>query len=147
MSSTKSDCIDHGLKGMASGYATAWRVIDGVRISTTLHRAIFYDNTGVLPEVVRHTCDNPRCINWYHLLAGTQVENMADMRRRGRAGDCRNFGAANGRTVLSQEDVAIIRECYVKGSRLYGLPALARRFGVGTSQIHRVVKGVHHGSV
>jgi hypothetical protein len=140
----QSLCIDHKRKGMGRGYATSWIVVDGVRKSTTLHRALFYKAFGLLPEVVRHKCDNPRCINLLHMEPGTYADNMQDMRERGRAGDCRNFGESNGRTVLTPEAVAYIRANYVKSSREVGLPALARKFNVGTTQIHRVVKGIHH---
>lgn len=37
-------------------------------------------------EVVRHRCDNTRCCNPYHLLVGTQKDNVADMMERERAG-------------------------------------------------------------
>lgn len=145
MSYIRSECIDHGCKGMGLGYATAWiRLPCGKKYSSTKHRQVHYEATGELPEVVRHKCDNPRCINPEHLESGTYVDNMRDCTERGRQVVSRNFGAANGRTILSPEDVRTIREQYRKGSKEYGLPALSRRFGVGTSQIHRVVKGVHH---
>lgn len=143
----KGDCIDHGCKGFGLGYATAWVTREGVKHTTTKHRAVYYEATGEWPEVVRHKCDNPRCINIDHLEGGTQVDNMQDMHSRGRAGDCRNYGAANGRTVLSTEAVKWIREHYVKGCRKFGLPAIARKFSVSVSQVHRVVKGVHHAEI
>lgn len=137
-----TNCIDHGRRGFGLGYATAWVLRDGRRHTTTLHRKLFYEATGQWPEVVRHTCDNPRCINLEHLVAGTQADNMRDMRERGRAGDCRNFGSANGRTVLTGQEVAEIRASYRRGCRKFGIPALARAYGCGTSQIHRILKGM-----
>lgn len=145
MSCSRSECIDHGCKGYGMGYATAWiKLPCGTKYSSTKHRKVYYEATGELPEVVRHKCDNPRCINPEHLEGGTHTDNMHDMHKRGRAGDNRNFGADNGRTVLTQDAVQSIRAQYIKGSKECGLSALARKFGVGTSQIHRVVKGVHH---
>ena len=140
-----SECIDHGCKGYGMGYATAWiKLPCGTKKPTTKHRRVYYEATGELPEVVRHKCDNPRCINPEHLEGGTQVDNMQDCVKRNRLGDSRNFGAANGRTILAPEDVLSIRATYVKNSKEYGSTALARKFGVGTTQIFRVLKGVHH---
>jgi len=52
-----------------------------------IHRFIFImeKNNGVdLPRhiVVRHTCDNTKCINPDHLILGTQTDNMRDASKR-----------------------------------------------------------------
>lgn len=139
------ECVDHGCKGYGLGYATAWiKLPCGTKKPTTKHRKVYYEATGELPEVVRHKCDNPRCVNPEHLEGGTQKDNMDDMKKRNRAGDCRNFGAANGRTKLNPCDVAAIRKSYIRGSRTHGFNALAKQFSISTSQVRRIVKRVHH---
>ena len=139
------ECVDHGCKGYGLGYATAWiKLPCGTKKPTTKHRKVYYEATGELPEVVRHKCDNPRCVNPEHLEGGTHQDNMDDMKKRNRAGDCRNFGAANGRTKLNPCDVAAIRKSYIRGSRTHGLSTLAKQFSISTSQVRRIVKGVHH---
>lgn len=135
-----SPCIDHGRKGFGLGYATAWIHYQGKRFTTTLHRKVYHAATGDWPEVVRHKCDNPRCINPEHLEGGTQVDNVRDCAERGRQGDCRNFGRSNGRCVLSPEQVASIRARYEPGNGM----SLAREFGISRSQVGRIVSGVHH---
>lgn len=130
-------CIDHGCKGYGLGYATAWVRRDGKKYPTTKHRRVYFEATGEWPPVVRHKCDNPRCINIDHLEPGTHVDNMRDCRERGRQGDCRNFGPGNGRTVLTFEQVQEIRARYERGNGMQ----LAREYGVGRSQIGRIVHG------
>ena len=137
-----NDCIDHGCKGYGMGYATAWiKLPCGTKKPTTKHRKVHYEATGELPEVVRHKCDNPRCINPDHLLGGTQQDNVNDAISRGRQSYGVSRGEAHTSTKLTYQDVQTIRQTYVKGSRLYGLPALARRYNVGTSQLFRIIKG------
>lgn len=52
------------------------------------HRVAWEQVNGPVPagKIVRHSCDNPPCVNPDHLLVGTQRDNIHDMIQRGRAG-------------------------------------------------------------
>lgn len=137
-----TDCIDHGCKGYGMGYATAWiKLPNGEKIPTTKHRRVHYEATGELPEVVRHTCDNPRCINPEHLIGGTQVDNMQDCVKRGRHSYGVVRGVANPTCKVDYPTVQYMRANYIKGSRTNGLRALGERFGIGISHVFRIVNG------
>jgi hypothetical protein len=50
-----------------------------------VHRAVFQAVFGALlpGELVRHTCDNRRCVRPSHLRRGDKRSNFEDFRRRG----------------------------------------------------------------
>jgi len=88
---------------------------------------MFTDTWGSLArgEVVRHRCDNPRCINPVHLERGTQLDNVRDRVERDRSAK----GERNGKSRLTDAQRAEI-----KGST--ETPAvLARRYGVSPATI------------
>lgn len=135
-----SDCIDHGRVGNKQGYTSARPT--GGEHAVPLHRLVWsrYNNTplnSIKGLVVRHTCDNTRCINPEHLELGTYAQNSQDMVNRGRS----IRGTAHSDAVLSEEDVRRIRQIYVKSSREFGSIALAKQYGVGGSTIRKIIAG------
>lgn len=133
-------CIDHGQKGNRDGY--------GHTQGTLLHRAVFVRSRGegitsIAGKVVRHSCDNPRCINPDHLLLGTQADNMRDKSERGRA-------AQPKRRHLTDAEVQEIRRDYIPGGSAPGTHsptgqrALARKYGVSQATIRQVVNFISY---
>jgi hypothetical protein len=94
------------------------------------HRVSYELHTGPIPAgmEVLHRCDVPACVNPEHLFLGTHADNMKDKSAKGRV--ARNFGEANGRAKLTDEQVRIINERFVPRDRRNGARALAREFGV-----------------
>lgn len=132
------DCIEHGKPEDKDGYA---RTSLGGR-SLAVHRRVYIKTHNLTIDdirglVVRHKCDNPRCIEPTHLELGTVQDNVDDRVHRARGARGERQGAA----VLTVADVHYIRKQYVKGSRISGLRALARRFKVAPNAIHSVVLG------
>lgn len=126
-------CIDHGQVGDKDGYGKTVRHIEGQRRYMRLHRAVFLDNNGYLPQVVRHTCDNPRCVNPAHLIPGTVADNNRDRAERGRNADVR--GVLNPRCKLSDGEVAAIRESTETAA------VLAAQYGVSVRHIYKLKAG------
>jgi len=82
---------------------------------------------------VCHTCDNPSCVNPEHLWLGSQADNMADCKKKGR--QRRVVGGKNPRARLTLEQVAIIR------ASTEGSGKLAKQFNTTPSQIWRIRTG------
>lgn len=57
-------------------------------VNTKVHRLVWelYNGKSAAGLVVRHKCDNPRCINPEHLELGTSADNNRDRDLRGRHG-------------------------------------------------------------
>jgi hypothetical protein len=74
----------------AHGYGVVW--IGGRQGNNRRAHRISLELSGVPvgpDDFVRHSCDNPLCVNPAHLSVGTPAQNTADMWQRGRglAGD------------------------------------------------------------
>lgn len=59
--------------------------LDGKHV-VRVHRLVYTLMVGPIPAGLhlRHTCDNPPCVNPEHLIPSTRAENMADMKAKGR---------------------------------------------------------------
>lgn len=106
------------------------------RIERT-HRLTWMLAHGPIPsdQVVCHRCDNRACCNPECLFLGTQAENMADMDSKGRRVNTPHPGEANGRAVLTEADVRLIRSSDERGVDL------AARLGVTKSTISSIRNG------
>ncbi len=62
-------------------------------------------------EVVRHICDNTKCCNPSHLIAGTHKDNMKDMTDRKRQAK----GHLHGMSKLTETQVIEIRSLVANG--------------------------------
>lgn len=105
------------------GYGMIWR-----RGKTLLaHRVSFAIAYGeISPSLcVCHRCDNPPCVNPAHLFAGTQLENMADRRRKRRG------------HALSLEKLTQARELWSAGT---SQREIAKKFGVSYSTVTRALQ-------
>ncbi len=132
-------CIDHGRR-TKTGYAVSGGARHPVHF---LHRRIFWELNGALPEAVMHTCDNPRCINPRHLVGGTRAANNKDRAAKGRSAK-----SVPARRKVTQEQAEEIRRRYSRRQRNYcsahGVKRLAADYGVDTNVIYNIVEGRTH---
>ena len=106
-----SDCINWSKSLGHNGYGLTTRNNKTYRA----HRLAYcdyhnIDHSDIKGMVVRHTCDNRKCINPEHLVIGTHQDNMDDMKKRNRSAK----GLVNGAGKLTPEQVTYIRTRYVK---------------------------------
>lgn len=126
-------CIDHGKRGTGKGYAQR-SVNNRLRY---MHRLAYSEARGLdertLAGIVRHTCDNPRCINPEHLVLGSYAENTEDMLVRGRANPPRGERSATAKLTETQ-----VEEIRVASGKQREIAAI---YGIGQSQVSRIKGG------
>lgn len=86
-------------------------------------------------QCVRHTCDNPMCVNPDHLVLGTHQDNMTDMKERGRAKGRGPAGERHGMVKLTEAQVKEVRTSPETRE------VIARRLGVSPSTIKAIRTG------
>jgi hypothetical protein len=94
-----------------------------------MHRHLYERLKGSIPEgmVVRHTCDNPSCINLKHLILGTVADNNRDRDSRGRTAK----GTRNGAARLTEDEV---KEIIISDQ---SIRTLAKEYRVGVNTIQQ----------
>ena len=99
-----------------------------------VHREVYslsHPEEDITGLVIRHTCDNPKCINPEHLLSGTNKDNMNDR-------DTRNRGHA----MFTHDQVREIRSLYDAGT--HGQTDIARLFTTKQGSIRQIVKRISY---
>lgn len=117
---------------MSAGYASmsvGGRKVSGHRVAWELYRGPIQPGLCVL-----HKCDVPSCVNPKHLFLGTQVDNIADMDKKGRRRAAR--GERHGSARLTWAEVERIR------GREGTLRAIGMEFGVSTVTAWRIRHGL-----
>ena len=102
------------------------------------HRVAWQIACGPIPDglSVLHACDNPVCCNPAHLFLGTHIDNMADMKAKGRG---RSGGRMNAK--LTESQVIEARRRYTPRSPTDGVHALAREYGVAYATMREAIAG------
>lgn len=135
-------CIEHNqYKGKQRYGITSY---GGVTTGSHRHAYCFARGvpiTHIKDAVVRHTCDNKRCINPQHLVLGTSQDNSTDMVNRGRS----LRGEQHKRVVLTEDNVRYIREHVVPNCKKWGYAALGRMFGVTGEAVSYAARGKNWG--
>jgi len=83
---------------------------------------------------IRHTCNNTSCVNPYHLIAGTQQDNMDDMIGQNRQAK----GEYNGNSKLTENEVdKILKQLLQKVS----VNSLATQYEVCVDTVYKISTG------
>lgn len=99
------------------------------------HRVAYEAANGPIPAGLNlcHRCDLPACINPDHLRPGTQLENIKDMHRKGRA-------ALGERTNTAKLTAGKVRGIRFLASLGRPQNVMARQYDVSKMTISRIVR-------
>lgn len=122
------ECIEWmGCLGNGYGVITYQRkTLKAHRVSYELHHNVKIGN-----KVVRHTCDNPKCVNPNHLILGSHADNIKDRDARNRTAK----GERAARAKLKNTDAMQIRQMRSEGMTY---AAIAKKYPVNEVSIRAV---------
>lgn len=133
-------CWNWTASATKNGYGNIGWMFNGVRNNILAHRMSYELYNGSIPPelVIRHTCDNTRCVNPNHLILGTYSENQTDMFDRWR--DNKVYGIKQGQAKLTEQQVIDIRSKYIPN--VYSMDKLANEYGVRQSTISLIIREI-----
>lgn len=100
-----------------------------------VHRYNYELHKGPIPEglVLRHHCDNSKCVNPDHLIPGTHADNVRDRVLRNRSA----IGSSNGRAKLTEDQVREIKQSNLTQAEL------AKKYNVDRKVIYSIRKNLN----
>ncbi len=131
--STNSDCWEWQASKNRLGYGNYWHD----RKMWRAHRIAYAILVGPIPTdaLITHNCDNPPCVNPFHLKLGTPASNMVEKVIRYRCNA--PHGEQHWNNKLTATDVIEIRA--LRGKEFQ--KDIALRFGVNKATIGDVQRG------
>lgn len=117
----------------------SFRVNDKTQLA---HRISWLIHNGDIPSgmIICHKCDNPPCVNPYHLLCGTHQDNMQDSISKGRSGGLfKRFSIPPNRILTNQQARIIRKKILNRGKQT--LQQLAGELGFKTSLLADISMG------
>lgn len=106
------------------------RTVIATRVSYFIH-----NNSIEEEKLIMHTCDNPTCVNPFHLVQGTNKDNTKDMSTKGRAVFTFKSGEKHPLSKLKIDDILNIRKLLSEGNTQL---SIAKKYNVSRAQIWRI---------
>jgi DNA invertase Pin-like site-specific DNA recombinase len=85
-----------------------------------------------------HKCDTPACVNHDHLVAATQLDNIADRVRKGRSSGGSNAGESSPQSKLTRLQAETIIRRRQNGETFL---SISRDYPVSVGQVRRIALG------
>jgi len=98
-----------------------------VYLASRLVRRMFAEDLTPM-DLARHTCDEPRCCDWLHIIPGTPRQNTQD---------CLSRGRGNRKRILTDEHIAEAIRLRAQGVTF---PAIAAPIGVHWTTIQAALR-------
>jgi len=129
-----TECWNWTMYRNEDGYGRlSWngRLRSAHRLSKYLYGEITWKQFKDKSLVLMHTCDNPPCINPYHLKIGTQLENIADRVKKGRCAR----GEKKWSSKMKDPDVILLRELW---DLRYSAEELSEIFNIAVPTVKQI---------